>query len=113
MNQIKVHVIAYDEINNSIVVVFESDVASNTAPLVYQMHNVQGSSITEKMSNIAKSGVYTVEALVEKEKQLANVGLKDGYKALVGSAVSYSKQDLFPQSSNTVLVSNLTDVTNS
>lgn len=113
MDNIKVHVVSYDENTNAVTVFFESNLTSNTSNYVFQMHNVSGSSLIEKLSNIGKSGFYTVDAQVARDQQVANTDLRKAYKALAGNAVGYTREELFPQSSNTVLVSNLTDVTNS
>lgn len=113
MDNIKVHVTNYDANTNAVTVFFESDVTSNTGSYVYQMHNISGNTFMQKLGSIAKSGFYTVEAKIAAEKDVANTDLQKAYKLLEGNAYGFSRNDLWPPTSNSTLTYNLTDVTNS
>lgn len=107
----------YNPDTHSLTVSFASDQAAesveNYPRFVFNPHNMSGNNVAEVLKTIARSGKTIAEAQDLKEQSVANTELTTAYRLLANQTFTYSVTDLFPQSTPTMLVDSLTDVTNS
>jgi hypothetical protein len=113
MENIKLHITSFDSETNAMVIFFESIGVANTTPIAYQIHNVFGDTLDEKLLNIAKIGYANINAELEIKRQASNTALKTACSNLVGSVLTYTESQILPSTVKTYSVSDLTDITNS